>query len=273
MANEKKPEKIIQKWQNYDKAHEARDLDLGAAGRGVWLVKVPKYLSEKWKNSKGNGEVGELNITRSKLPGQKPSVKFKANPAVIEPKPGESVIPEEYEFRLTGVGDQNLVILSQHPVMTDPVPGVEPEIVSEHLSIEGKVMQRAECCPVANMRYSKFKKTQIESQNKPQRQVMHTDVVINYKPKTDHFFNIEHKQKKKNEGKKTRAPVDLVKDMLFNAFEKHQYYNIRDLEKLTQQPIAYLKDILKEICIYNMKAPHKNMWELKPENRHYKEDA
>ncbi|KAJ8310405.1 hypothetical protein KUTeg_012270 [Tegillarca granosa] len=36
---------------------------------------------------------------------------------------------------------------------------------------------------------------------------------------------------------------------------------------------TYLKEILKEICIYNMKAPHRNMWELKPEYRHYKEQA
>ena len=35
---------------------------------------------------------------------------------------------------------------------------------------------------------------------------------------------------------------------------------------------VYLKDILKEICNYNMKAPHRNMWELKPEYRHYKEE-
>ncbi len=34
---------------------------------------------------------------------------------------------------------------------------------------------------------------------------------------------------------------------------------------------TFLKEILKEICIYNMKAPHKNMWELKPEYRHYKQ--
>lgn len=58
--------------------------------------------------------------------------------------------------------------------------------------------------------------------------------------------------------------------MLFNAFEKHQYYNIKDLVKITNQPISYLKEILKEVCEYNMKNPHKNTWELKKEYRHYK---
>ncbi len=35
---------------------------------------------------------------------------------------------------------------------------------------------------------------------------------------------------------------------------------------------SYLKDILKEVCNHNMKNPHKNMWELKPEYRHYKKE-
>jgi transcription initiation factor TFIIF subunit beta len=78
--------------------------------------------------------------------------------------------------------------------------------------------------------------------------------------------------KKKSEGKKARYDKNAVMDILFNAFEKHQYYNIRDLVKITRQPIFYLKKILKEVCDYNMKNPHKNMWELKKEYRHYKVD-
>ncbi|XP_045623298.2 general transcription factor IIF subunit 2-like [Procambarus clarkii] len=76
--------------------------------------------------------------------------------------------------------------------------------------------------------------------------------------------------KKKAEGKTIRDDKDKVMELLFAAFEKHQYYNIKDLHKITRQPITYLKDILKDLCNYNVKYPHKNMWELKPEYRHYK---
>lgn len=78
-------------------------------------------------------------------------------------------------------------------------------------------------------------------------------------------------ERKKMEGKKARDDKDSVLEMLFSAFEKHQYYNIKDLVKITKQPITYLKEILKEVCNYNLKNPHKNMWELKPEYRHYKQ--
>ncbi|KAF7486514.1 Hypothetical predicted protein [Marmota monax] len=34
--------------------------------------------------------------------------------------------------------------------------------------------------------------------------------------------------------------------MLFSVFEKHQYYNLKDLVDITKPPVGYLKDILKE---------------------------
>ena len=32
---------------------------------------------------------------------------------------------------------------------------------------------------------------------------------------------------------------------------------------------VYLKQILQEVCHYNTRNPHKNMWELKPEYQNY----
>lgn len=64
-----------------------------------------------------------------------------------------------------------------------------------------------------------------------------------------------------------RDDKDQVQNMLFNAFEKHQFYNIKDLVKITRQPVAYLKEVLKEVCDYNIKN---RVWELKKEYRHYK---
>ncbi|EOA93847.1 General transcription factor IIF subunit 2 [Anas platyrhynchos] len=151
---------------------------------------------------------------------------------------------------------------------------------------------------------------------------------------------IEYEKKKKEDGKRARADKQQVLDMLFSAFEKHQYYNIKDLVDITKQPVylavaptasshahtgmankagemqantsptstasgrckqtqlhipdinsvftcshhllkntlgnstllaavIYLKEILREIGIYNVKGTHKNTWELKPEYRHY----
>lgn len=44
--------------------HVEKDLDMSNAGRGVWLVKVPKYIASKWEKAPGNIEVGKLQITK-----------------------------------------------------------------------------------------------------------------------------------------------------------------------------------------------------------------
>ncbi|ROL54908.1 General transcription factor IIF subunit 2 [Anabarilius grahami] len=176
------------------------------------------------------------------------------------------------------------------------------------------VVQRAECRPAVSESYMKLKKLQIEESTKPLRfsQKLEKAITTNYKPVSNHSHNVEYEKRKKEEGKRARADkqkvlemlfsafekhqyynirdlVDITKqpvkeegkraradkqkvlEMLFSAFEKHQYYNIRDLVDITKQPVIYLKEILREICVYNSRGPHKSTWELKPEYRHYEE--
>ncbi|XP_012284805.1 general transcription factor IIF subunit 2 [Orussus abietinus] len=249
--------------------HVEWDLDLSNAGRGVWLVKVPKYIANKWEKAPGNIEVGKLKITKS--PGQKAEVSLKLSEAVLALKEvGEEDIPKQHRLDVTTVTRQTLGVFS-HLTPVSSSDAIVPE--TEKLFMEGRIVQKLECRPYADTCYMKLKLESIKRASVPQRQVQQLDrVVHNFKPVSDHKHNIEYAEKKKAEGKKMRDDKDAVMDMLFAAFEKHQYYNIRDLVKITRQPIVYLKEILNEVCNYNLKNPHRNMWELKPEYRHYKDD-
>lgn len=40
------------------------DTDISGADRGVWLVKVPKYMDSEWKKADPKTEIGRLKITR-----------------------------------------------------------------------------------------------------------------------------------------------------------------------------------------------------------------
>lgn len=51
-------------------------------------------------------------------------------------------------------------------------------------------------------------------------------------------FQIVYEKKKKSEGKMVRAERQVVLDMLFSAFEKHQHYNIKELVDITKQPVV-----------------------------------
>uniref|UniRef100_A0A667GLV4 General transcription factor IIF subunit 2 n=1 Tax=Lynx canadensis TaxID=61383 RepID=A0A667GLV4_LYNCA len=95
-------------------------------------------------------------------------------------------------------------------------------------------------------------------------------VTTNYKPVANHQYNIEYERKKKD-GKRAQADKHVL-DMLFSAFEKHQYYSRKDLVDITKQLVGYLKEILKEIGVQNVKGIHKNTWELKPEYRQYQRE-
>lgn len=126
--------------------------------------------------------------------------------------------------------------------------------------MEGRIVQKLECRPYADTCYMKLKKESIRRASMPQRKVQQWDKVVPiFKPVSDHkhnvsfayiFFNIyhysviiklyyfiilfkiEYQERKKAEGKKARDDKDAVLNMLFAAFEKHQYYNIKDLQKV-----------------------------------------
>ena len=44
--------------------------------------------------------------------------------------------------------------------------------------------------------------------------------------------------RRREENRKLRSEPEEVRDMLFKAFEKHQYYTIKDLADITRQPIV-----------------------------------
>uniref|UniRef100_A0A7N8XGZ5 General transcription factor IIF subunit 2 n=1 Tax=Mastacembelus armatus TaxID=205130 RepID=A0A7N8XGZ5_9TELE len=228
--------------------------------KGVWLVKVPKYLSQQWDKATEKGEVGKITI--GKVGGESGfSVCFSLNEELTalgaigeKEKDGSLQVPRDHPITMHTVGGQTMAVFSQSNTGQSCVCAC----VSE-----------AECRPVVSDNYMKLKKLQIKESTKPQRlsQQLERAVTTVFKPVANHDFNVEYDRKKKSEGKMVRAERQVVLDMLFSAFEKHQYYNIKDLVDITKQPVTYLKEIMREIGTYNSKGAHKSTWELKPEYR------
>lgn len=89
--------------------HIDKELDLSNAGRGVWLVKVPKYIANKWEKSTGNVEVGKLKI--SKQQGQKTQVSLTLSDAIANIDQDEK-IPKEHRLDVSVVTKQTLGVFS-----------------------------------------------------------------------------------------------------------------------------------------------------------------
>ena len=120
-----------------------KDLDLTNANRGVWLVKVPKYMADRWESSESPGVLGKLKIARK--PGQKPTVSFTLDDNLVNSSatPTDSVIPKEHKFAVSTVIGHTLAVFSHlqgDPDATVPIPDKQ--------ALEGKVVQRAECRPI-----------------------------------------------------------------------------------------------------------------------------
>lgn len=99
------------------------------------------------------------------------------------------------------------------------------------------MVQKGECRPKADANYMNLKRQSIVRAAQPTRQVQQLDkAVVNYKPVSIHKNEVEFEQKKKAEGKKARDDKDKVSEVLMSAFEKHQYYALKDLVKITKQP-------------------------------------
>ncbi|XP_063354499.1 general transcription factor IIF subunit 2-like isoform X2 [Pelmatolapia mariae] len=243
---------------------EKMEVDLTGVkqSKGVWLVKVPKYLSQQWDKAAEKGEVGKITIGKKQ---GKTEVCF-------------SLSDELMALDAVGENNASLEVPKDHPFTMHPVGGQTMAVFShsntDEISLEGMVVHRAECRPAVTDSYMKLKKLQIKESVKPQRlsQQLERAVTTVFKPVANHDFNVEYEKKKKTEGKMVRAERQLVLDMLFSAFEKHQYYNIKALVDITKQPVTYLKEIMREIGTYNSKGVHKSTWELKPEYRHYQSD-
>ncbi|KAK7576154.1 hypothetical protein V9T40_012440 [Parthenolecanium corni] len=249
--------------------HTDKELDVNNSSRGIWLVKVPKYIASKWEKAPSSIEVGKLKINRNASQKVQVSLTLSESMLCMDTDNQES-IPRNHKLDVTPVTRQVLGVFSQTAGSYKMEEGVsEPD----KLVLEGKIVQRLECKPYADDDYMKMKLESFKRAHQPVRFVKQLDrVVQNYKPVANHKNLIEYDAKKKAEGKRLRDDKDAVLDMLFKAFDKHQYYHFRDLVLITKQPPGYLKDILKEVCSQNMKNPHKNMWELKPEYRHYKKE-
>lgn len=220
----------------------------------VWLVKVPKYLANSWKNAPDRAEIGKLDI-----PANDPYGSIKFTRSQIKSRDGEQTLPTEYNLSMKPLDHQRMLVLSQ--------------IDSDKMSFDGNIKNRGELKPNEDRSYMDLKNLSIRNAAKPTRVTRFLEgEVAAYRPRgANQLAHEAELRKRKEEARKTiREDKEIVQGRLFSAFEKQQYYNIKDLVKITNQPMPYLRDILKEICNHCSNGAHKNMWELKPEYRHYR---
>lgn len=181
-------------------------------------MQVPKYIAEKWEKAAPLSEAGRIKI--SKLADGQNDISFTLSNVTEEEK-----IPSDHEFVISNIQQQSLAVYSQPKGINED--GVE--CGQGKICLEGFIVQKGECRPCSNdLNYIDLKRRKIVEASQPKRAAIGLDrVVQNFKPVARHVHQVEYEARKKNEGKKARGDRDQVLEMLFSAFEKHQYYNIK----------------------------------------------
>jgi len=133
--------------------------------------------------------------------------------------------------------------------------------------LEGTVETRGELTPADGLsrEYRKLCKTRLEQSMVKRESKPIKESAMTIYPVNRTSFPQAFPPRKKEEDKRVRKPKDVVVDMIFSAFAKNEHNDLKTLVNHTEQPMAYLKEILQEVCIYNKKGPHRLMYELKPE--------
>jgi len=236
------------------------DVDCTNSELKLWLVKVPKYLGQKWLDSP-SADVGKLGIRRV---GARTEVTFKLNQQLAQ---SGDPSPVDHKLMLSAPPrHETLGVLSRMKDDTD----------KEIRRIEGRIVQNATCTPSRmDLTYRSLKGRSFQKAAKSDRKVKYvaeTEVSrTRFMPKSKH--DDMHRPVRGQPERRERMDRDKLKELLFEQFEKHQYYSLKDLQDITKQPVQFLKEVLKEIAVYNSKQSSRNMWELKPENRYYDADS
>ena len=82
------------------------------------------------------------------------------------------------------------------------------------------------------------------------------------------FVFVRQRRQKQAKGqpfeRMARMPRNQLLDELFRHFQERERWSIKVLRDRTQQPEAYLKEVLSEIADLNRSGEFNGTWELKP---------
>lgn len=213
----------------------------------VWLAKLPPFLAEKILELPSEHTIGEIWITpaTSDSPAQ---IKFKLESDFII-----QGLPQDYTLTFTEKKEKLFVLKED----------------VDDIKVEGYVNKEMFVTPVQNESYFNFVRERAEKKrNKASTKIISYITEGKQSEKFGSVGELEflaRKRKKLLQSKKReRLERGEVIDILFKAFEKSAVWTARDLADFSGQPVAYIQEMLPEICVMS-KKDYKNAYELKPE--------
>ncbi|GAB4854924.1 hypothetical protein Ancab_023513 [Ancistrocladus abbreviatus] len=237
-------------------------LDTGRAERSVWLMKCPAVVSRSLKSSSDSS---------------RPVAKVILSVDPLGTNDDDS--SPQFTMELAGTELGNVPKFYSMDMSKDFIPmSVFSESPQGKLSVEGRILNKFDMRPQyeAIESYGKLcrERTNKYMTKGRQIQVIDNDKGTHMRPMPGMVVVMEKKKApvKVSETKRTRRDRGEMEDIMFKLFERQPNWTLRQLIQETDQPEQFLKDILKDLCVYNNKGANQGTYELKPEYKRSGQD-
>ncbi|KAK2979270.1 hypothetical protein RJ640_021970 [Escallonia rubra] len=268
-------------------------LETSKSERHVWLMKCPPIISRSLQSpppnsssSEFSGAVAKVIVTVDPL---LPNDNFSSTQAVKleEINILNSQLNDErfdllnalFTMELAATESGNVPKRYSMDMSTDFVPmSVFSESSQGRLSVEGKIYHKFDMKPHKES-IEDYGKLCRERTNKymtktRQIQVIDNDTGTHMRPMPGMFAlkasGPTDKKKlpaKGSDMKRTRRDRGEMEEIMFKLFERQSNWTLKQLLHETDQPEQFLKDLLKNLCLYNNKGANQGTYELKLEYR------
>ncbi|KAG0363799.1 transcription initiation factor IIF, beta subunit-domain-containing protein [Gamsiella multidivaricata] len=252
------------------------DLDLSKAGTQAWLVKIPKFLADRWATVNKDGvDLGKVRIFNQTNPNDPDSAPFQL---LLPSDDITTNLPKTYTLKMNPSQVTNTFVFTE-PTGPHPKPPHAPGYpTGKATSLSATIKHECTVTPQQTTEYREImRERNIEAAKKGGRSVQ---ILTNENNRADPSGGrsgmflpgvgirngfIQKKPKVQPDQKTTRMPRNELVDMLFAAFEQYPYWSFRGLVEYCKQPHSYLKEVLAEICNFIKKGPYTAKYQLKPE--------
>ncbi|GMP22717.1 hypothetical protein CsSME_00000614 [Camellia sinensis var. sinensis] len=241
-------------------------LETSKAERAVWLMKCPPVVSRSLQCPPPSSDAFDSS---------RPVAKVVVS---IDPlRSNDDSSSRQFTMELAGTESGNVPKCYSMDMSTDFIPmSVFSESTQGKLSVEGKIFHKFDMKP-HNENIEEYGKLCRERTNKymtktRQIQVIDNDNGTHMRPlpgmiglKTTGPSDKKKVPAKSSDMKRTRRDRGEMEQIMFKLFERQPNWTLKQLLHETDQPEQFLKDLLKDLCVYNNKGTNQGSYELKPE--------
>lgn len=280
----------------------------------VWLVKIPKFLMERWASvnvedahlatlrvyTNNDPTTGRPRIILFLPPNINPNtpnapLPYNPNRPLFQTTtyyPTTGAEPDCYELDMVHDNVENQIVVAERP--KDPSLSVSTSAAAATVNsrarttvLTGRIKHECNLRPAFSQTYRKQMKERHKKYNTPVRQIrmiedagvpggrggvnrLSSGVGVGAGAAFGDLIKVKPKQPKGTFERMARMPRNQLLDQIFSLFRETPHWGIRPLREKTQQPEAYLKEVLSEVAFLHRSGEHSGFFELK---ENYKDEG